>query len=505
MGLLSRKYGWIYPRVRPELPPGYTWEAQIKKHCPPNLLAHVKQGTPRRQHACVFAHRTLYDRALRIMENSMSGVLNGIKQHMMLHEMDGRLNSFIMFSAHDEALNRITEKKGNWNQLSSEQILQLPLVLRDIALSNEEYDSNSYLELDEPVALMDNILQPDYGHTVQVDMRENDFEKAIPWLVRRPQFYNKAMLKGYDWHYSTFKDLDTAARKRGAPANWYTIISYTFVFHSEKLKSRALEAAGVDLKGDVDYSVLSYDGIRKIAEHSIYSFINQPNQRWFVPEIGFSGLGLGYDKETDQAKNPYDGTPITDPSVVADALVDRVLLDIALELHERPDIHLGSCTRRWDVRTEKNNYTSHLQTGQFDPWPRGQKRIAFKLRGIPGGLYPETDICNADDPFAEIAARTWIEYAKLDRRKLLHMTYLDWIARAGPMVEKALKVLNGPYLANTFVRPPSNHKYIKRVFTYTSWFIILHIVFYISAFTGFWNNNLSFMIECVLYYSEEIT
>lgn len=84
------------------------------------------------------------------------------------------------------------------------------------------------------------------------------------------------------------------------------------------------------------------------------------------------------------------------------------------------------------------------------PDPKSDKGISPRCREIHGGLYPPSDIVVADDPFAEIAARTWIdEYAKLDRSKWLDMNYDEWLLTAGKDVRDAVRKLQGPFLANT--------------------------------------------------------
>lgn len=455
---LALQTGWVHPRTRPALPPGYNWDALIKRHCPRYLLARLKTGTPRPEHGYVSAHRGLYDRALAIMENSKDSIENGVRQGLMHFELDGRIFFRSMLGVHDEVMDRITTQTGHWGQHTVAEILNQPLVLRDLIPATEKYDRVNYRRLDTTVPLVDDILSEVDGRTGQLDMRKTDLASGIFWAVKHPLFLGQCLLKGYSYQFPTFDDIDAAAQALGAPPNWHTIVPYIFVFHSEPLLKSALEAAGVDPTGNIDYSVLRYDNVREIAERSIFSFARKENQRLFVPEIGFSYLGLGYNKETGKARNPYDGTEIIEPAVKAGALVDRVLIDIALQLRdERADIHLSSCTRLYDARTKMNNYVSNLETSELDPWPRGEKRIPFKLRTIPGGLYPPTDMCNADDPFREMAARAWIEYAGLDRRKLLDMTYLEWIASAGSEVEAAFKELNGPFLPNTFVAIPEQH------------------------------------------------
>lgn len=43
---------------------------------------------------------------------------------------------------------------------------------------------------------------------------------------------------------------------------------------------------------------------------------------------------------------------------------------------------------------------------KLQKWDFGEEGIASESRAIHGGLYPQSDIVIADDPLAEIAART---------------------------------------------------------------------------------------------------
>jgi hypothetical protein len=84
------------------------------------------------------------------------------------------------------------------------------------------------------------------------------------------------------------------------------------------------------------------------------------------------------------------------------------------------------------------------------PDPKTNAEIAPRCREFHGGLYPRSDIVVADDPFAEIDARTWVdEYAKLDRSKLLEMSYDKWLWTAGKTVYSAVWELQGPFETNT--------------------------------------------------------
>ncbi|KIW33259.1 uncharacterized protein PV07_00126 [Cladophialophora immunda] len=89
--------------------------------------------------------------------------------------------------------------------------------------------------------------------------------------------------------------------------------------------------------------------------------------------------------------------------------------------------------------------------------PDGEQGLVKRLRSMHGGLYPQSYLVVVDDPYAEVAARTWIdEHAQLDRSQLLHMTYNDWIEqgekKAAGLVA-AVQELNGPFLPNQISGP----------------------------------------------------
>jgi len=176
----------------------------------------------------------------------------------------------------------------------------------------------------------------------------------------------------------------------------------------------------------------------------------------FIPEIVHSGLGLGYNADTGEAKNPLNGTAITDPEVVFESCVDRAMIEVSLEMRATyPELNFSSCTRLCEVRTPSGEeLVADIKTGRLKPKPEGEKGVSKKLRSIHRGLYPQAELVVADDPFAEIAARTWIdEYAKLNRTELLRLSYPDWLMQAGPVVVEAVNELNGPFLPNTFDIP----------------------------------------------------
>ncbi|EHK21092.1 uncharacterized protein TRIVIDRAFT_70145 [Trichoderma virens Gv29-8] len=135
-------------------------------------------------------------------------------------------------------------------------------------------------------------------------------------------------------------------------------------------------------------------GDRDSYEHIYHTFMNQVlsfvgvgvNPYNFILEIVHSRLGLQCDIVNETARNPLSGELLTDKGVIFDSRVDRAMIDVGVELRKR--------------------YPKLL----FSSW-----------------LYPQRHLVVADDPAAEIAARTWIDQRSgLDRSQLMHMTYNEW-------------------------------------------------------------------------------
>ena len=226
------------------------------------------------------------------------------------------------------------------------------------------------------------------------------------------------------------------------------------VFYSKPLIALALKAKGVadpDKATLEDCLSLEFQHIRAVIMEQVSSFIGIPGLD-FIPEIAHSGLGLGYNIDTGAAVSPWDGATITDPEVLFESRVDRAMIDVSLELRGKyQDLLFSSCTRLCEVRTSEKELVADIKTGKLKLKPEG---ISTKLRSIHGGLYPQSDLVVADDPFAEIAARTWIdEYSPLERSQLLKMPYWEWLAQAREEVVTAVKGLNGPFWPNTFKGP----------------------------------------------------
>lgn len=249
------------------------------------------------------------------------------------------------------------------------------------------------------------------------------------------------------------------------------------VFDTNPIVKIALERKGwpvEDTTYDELLELLDLEYLTTTTRNHIMSFIMNPVPGYgqIIPEVVHSGLGLGYDALRGTAVNPRNGSPITDPETIFAARLDRAMIDVSVELRERyRHMLFSSCTRLPDVivdnkggkevanEDDNNEYFAHFHTGRFHKFPPGAAGIRASLRAIRGGMYPQSDFVVADDPYAEIAARTWIdEFAQLDRSQLMHMTYDQWIAQAAPEVREAVHLLNGRYLTNTITLPDTIHE-----------------------------------------------
>ncbi|KAK8045771.1 hypothetical protein PG996_013835 [Apiospora saccharicola] len=229
------------------------------------------------------------------------------------------------------------------------------------------------------------------------------------------------------------------------------------VFYSEKIDELARKkSAG----GATPTYLHLYDAFM---EHimSIIGIGNDPSFN-FILEIVHSGLGLRYDNVTGKAENPLTGELLMDEEVIYNSTVDRVMIDVELELRKKyPNLFFSSCTRLPDVTMSGRHYKAKFGDGSLVPWPEGEKGLAAQLRAIPGGLYPRSDIVVADDASAEIAARTWIdEYSHLDRRDLLKIPYDEWLnTECDSAVAETIHKLRGEFLptkvTDTTVPPTS--------------------------------------------------
>lgn len=293
------------------------------------------------------------------------------------------------------------------------------------------------------------------------------------------EWKDRMLLKGYNLDYSTLQNFEAAyywatlsprdkvedlnMRPTSAPyKNGKTASKVTFpkgpyvimVFFPKPLVQNMLKdlAVGSDSAETPEASTVPFEDIRKSFEAQILGFVQRADWK-LIPEIVHSGLGLGYDVRTGATVNPLDGTPVTDPDVILESRIDRAMIEVSLRIRKDcPQLYSSSCTRLCEVRLPNGDeYNASIVHGGLYQKPQGEKGISSKLRGIHGGLYPQSDLVVADDPLAEIAARTWIdEYKRLDRSQLLRMPYRDWIAQGGEEITTAVKALNGPFLPNTW-------------------------------------------------------
>ncbi|KAK4032464.1 WD40-repeat-containing domain protein [Parachaetomium inaequale] len=255
------------------------------------------------------------------------------------------------------------------------------------------------------------------------------------------------------WAYQTLIDI----RMRGS-GPWQNLkMGVIIVFYPQPILDIALAGKGLALKTtspEERLEVLDYEYLTKITRDHICSFIDNPIPEFgpIIPEIVHCGLGLGYDTNKGTAVNPKDGSAISDQEVLLSSRLDRALIEVSLELRKlHPLMVFSSCTRLSDVYFKDSDaeFTADLLTGLMKPKLTGEHGIPARLRALHGGLYPQSDLVVADDPIAEIAARTWIdEYAQLDRAQLLTMTYDEWIAQ-DPAVKKVVDGLNAKFWPNT--------------------------------------------------------
>lgn len=462
---------------------------------------------------------------MKIPENSNFAIKNGVQRGLILHEVDARLGkvSGDMFMAHDENARRTTSEDDRWSSLSKER-MEIYLVDRQFDVVNMDFAS-LYQETAEKVPsledlIWDSVTRKDLAQSVepvepaesvysvepadgdviqsflgqhgclQLDLKGNDFPRALAFFQGRNIQNYLMLLKGYNFQFPSFQSLTAAAEHEAArqrkayrslPSlsilevldaraaletfSWLPfpgLPHIIMVFDSKPIIAGVFEASGLDPKkaSPKDRLNLDFMAIYRTVREQVSSFIKNSGLK-IIPEIVHSGLGLGYNILTGEAVNPLDGTAIEDKEVILQSRVDRAMIEVNLKLKSwYPKLYFSSCTRLCEVRTSDREWVADMRTGKLKLKPTGEKGISSKLRGIHGGLYPQSDLVVADDPFAEIAARTWIdEYAKLDRTRLFRdpfMSYNDWIAQAGTEVVEAVNKLNGPFLPNTFDGDPDD-------------------------------------------------
>lgn len=459
-------------REYPALPDGYAWEIQKQLYCPRDLAIEPspRQFTLKDKFGYVFCHRGLYERASGIVDNSAAAIYNGVREGFFLHEIDafvlGKLDQ--AFVAHDKIPRRVTAKTGPWESYPYHEILTTALTTRNVTESDNPDFASTYLETLEKVpSLLDTLwkeIRGPVGRTIQIDLRDGDFAKAIPHYcyhisIRPPQnhsqrgahhmtvwtLFRSTFLKGYSKVYKSFDHLHTAIKQRSIEAygrdvfelrHLHVLPPLVMVFFPHYIVALAAETEP-DEEGSPGPQ---HQDRRRTYKHIYDTFMKQvlsfvhvgPNSYNFILEIVHSGLGLGYDVKTNTAKGPLDWMPLEKEDVIFDSLVDRAMIDVSLELRKKyPELLFSSCTRLPDVITSKGKFKAGFKSSRLEPWKVGEEGLAAQLRAIPRGIYPQSHLVVADDPAAETAARTWIDQASnLDRSELLHKPYNEWLEGA---------------------------------------------------------------------------
>ncbi|KAJ5915305.1 hypothetical protein N7454_011059 [Penicillium verhagenii] len=471
-------------RQYPKLPGGYDWETQKRLYSGPNLLDEdldeMNAGRRRKdrtkgQFGAVFCHRGLYERALGIVDNSAAAIKNGTKEGFFLHELDSFIEERLDngFMAHDKIARRVTAKGGEWTSYTFQEIIQTSLVTRRVNTEAVKPDfASSFLETDEKVmgllaTLWNHTLGPD-GNTLQVDLRDDDFAKAMAFYISHisatniPRdhhggrngtlpwsFFKSTILKGTTMRTPYFRDLESQIKwnlRQFGPLRFDTkhlrlCPPLIIVFYPKTLRMLAEEKKSVNSRSPKE----SFQHIYDTFMEQVMSFVEVGDGNHFILEIVHSGLGLGYDKKTGKAKNPLDWVPLKDREVIYESCIDRAMIEVSLELRRKyPKLRFSSCTRLPDIITpDGKEYKASYETSRMVKLGDGEAGLSTKLRAMPGGLYPQSDLVVADDPAAEIAARTWIDQVSdLDRSDLLKRPYNKWLATAGRSVVAAISKLN---------------------------------------------------------------
>ncbi|KAF5854560.1 hypothetical protein GGP41_007338 [Bipolaris sorokiniana] len=484
----------VFPNQRedPLLPKGFTWGRQKQLYCPPDLLCHnlVNTDKPTLDHefGYVFCHRALYDRAQGIVDNSAAAIENGVNHGYYLHELDSfvfdRLDKTIV--VHEKGAFRVSAEDKQWKEMTIFEILKMFLVDRKVDLSKLDF-TESFEKTDQTVpdllsTFWKELLHPT-GVTLQIDMRDDDFKKLFSYYSYHifqgtshrkslgSHLFRPTMFKGYNHHFKSFDALRDAIEQECITAygrnyfetehlHWFPHLMMVIAAEAVmELLKEEYPSYSLPQKGPpFDFSTTpSYEQIYVLAMRHISSFVDIGKNHYnFILEVEYSGLGLGYDVKNDLAWNPLNGERIVTEEVIFEARFDRALIDVTLELKRaHKGLLIASCTRLPDVILPTGNYIAGYLTSKMKPWETEEKGISRHLRTIHGGLYPQSDICIADNAGGEIAARTWIDqYANLNREDLLKLcyggySYQDWLESSRkPDLVEAMSVINGDFLAN---------------------------------------------------------
>ena len=266
----------------------------------------------------VFCHRGLYDRALRIPENPSLAIKNGINRGLLFHELDTRLGprsgSGQTFLAHDEVAERVTSKDERWSALNLSVILETALVTRRFDLEKNDFAS-SFQNTEANVPDLEKLLtfyseDHESRHCIfQIDLRGHDFPRAIAWFRFREHSAPKVLLKGYNLTFPYGPSLRAAvesisSKEYNTTFDWKALTSVKLpiimVFYSQPIIALALRALGKDpdTATPADRFSLGYGHLLHTTLMHVTSFIELLNTfkgfSNFIPEIVYSGLGLGY-------------------------------------------------------------------------------------------------------------------------------------------------------------------------------------------------------------------
>ncbi|EUC27370.1 hypothetical protein COCCADRAFT_111882, partial [Bipolaris zeicola 26-R-13] len=491
---LDNSHTRAFPNQRkdPCLPRAFEWTKQKQLYCPPDLLrctlVDTDEPTLGHEFGYVFCHRALYDRAQGIIDNSTAAIENGANHGYYLHELDSfvfdRLDKTIV--VHEKGSFRVSAEDKQWEEMSVFEILRMFLVDRKVDLSKRNF-TESFEKTNQTVPDLLSIFWKELLHptgvTFQIDIRDDDFQKVFSYysyhVFKRinhrkslgSRLFRPAMFKGYNHHYKSFDALRDAIQQecitlygrnyfKTEYLDWFPPLIMVITAEAmrkllkEEYPSNALPQSGAPF----DFSTASsYERIYALAMRHISSFVNIGKNHYnFILEVEYSGLGLGYNVKDDLAWNPLNGKRIVTEEVIFEARFDRALIDVTLDLKRaHKGLLIASCTRLPDVILPTGYYIADYSSSKMKPWETEEKGISRHLRTIHGGLYPQSDICIADNAGGEIAARTWIDqYAKLKRKDLLKLSfggysYQDWLESSHqPDLVEAMGIINGNFLAN---------------------------------------------------------
>ncbi|OKP03799.1 hypothetical protein PENSUB_6808 [Penicillium subrubescens] len=193
----------------------------------------------------VFCHRGLYDRAMKVSENTELAIDKGLGLGLRLHELDVRShtradrsnNPRKAFLAHDATGARVTAIARRWSQADGVDFIGTIVVERGVNLETNNHAS-SYQETMARIPGLAKLLSnydPSYpwkekhdgvalweffeNSTFQLDLRDKDFAPMLAWLRYRHFFNLDVILKGYNYCYSDGQALLDAVNSFGTTDN----------------------------------------------------------------------------------------------------------------------------------------------------------------------------------------------------------------------------------------------------------------------------------------------